>query len=325
MSQIIKFFSLLLIGIFFPMSSFAAGLDLVSISTKPETPGPNQEVTVTIKSFAVDLNTAEIVWYVNKEPMQHGVALKTLSLHTGDFGEQTVVDIAIIPTYGEPLNKQIVIEPSEVDILWEAQTYTPPFYKGKALPSFKSLVKVTAMPRRNSYASDPTPFYYKWTFNRIQGAGEALGMNSVLIPAGWPDSSVPVSVAVSIPNSPWKGGENVTIPANKTKVVLYEQDPLLGTLFNNALRVSATRNANLLSVRAVPYFFSLDNYLNHDLLYTWTVNGSIAPNQLEPTTMSLAKSGKGAESFSVILRVQNPKKILQEGQTITNITFPQEQ
>ena len=325
MSRIIKFFSILCIGILFPTSLFAAGLDLVKITTNPVTPGPHQEVTVSIQSFAVDLNTAQIIWYVDKEPAKQGIAEKSITTMTGDFGDKTVVDITIIPTYGDTLNKQIVIEPSEVDLLWEARTYTPPFYKGKALPTFKSMVKVTAMPRRNSYSSNPKEFYYKWTYNRIQGLGEALGMNSVLMPSGWPDSAVPISVEVSVPGSTWKGTQEANIPATLPKIVFYEQAPLLGTRFDHAIQNSSTQTGNMLDIRAVPYFFSTDNYLNGNLIYTWNVNGSNTQGGSEPTNLQLTKSGKDAESFAVSLRIQNPKRILQEGKVSSNITLPAEE
>lgn len=322
MRRIITILSLCGIAIFFPVSAFAAGLDLVKITTVPSTPGPDQDVQVNIQSFAVDLNTAQIIWYVEKEPVKQGIAEKSITVHTGDLGEKTLVDIVIIPINGDKINKQLTIEPSEVDLLWEADTYTPPFYKGKALPTFKSMVKMTAIPRKNSYTSNPSSFYYKWTYNRIQNVGEALGMSSTLIRAGWPNSSVPVTVNVSILNDEWKGSASVNIPGVEPKVVFYEQQPLLGTLFNKSLSTSVDGTGNTYALRAVPYFYSTDNYLNKDLVYTWMVNNAPVPTNPEPTNLELAKSGKGIESFNVSLRIQNPKRILQEGRVVSNIILP---
>lgn len=325
MRRITTFLSLSCVALLFPMSAFAAGLDLVKIITTPTTPGPNQEVKVTLQSYAVDLNTTEIVWYVDKEPVKQGVAEKNITIQTKDLGEPTVIDIVITPTYGVRLNKQLIVEPSEVDLLWEADTYTPPFYKGKALPTFKSMVKMTAIPRKNSYSSSPSAFYYKWTYNRIEGLGEALGMSSTLIRSGWPNSSVPVTVNVSIPNTEWKGAETVNIPGYNPKIVLYEQQPLLGTLFHRALTPSTKGVGNTFSVRAVPYFFSTDNYLNKDLVYSWNINGETVQTSAEPTNVELVKNGKGAEQFDVNLRIQNPKRILQEGRISSSVTLPVEE
>lgn len=325
MRRITTFLSLSCVAILFPLNAFAAGLDLVKIITTPTTPGPNQEVKVTLQSYAVDLNTAEIIWYVDKEPVKQGIAEKNISIHTKDLGEQTVIDIVITPIYGERLNKQLIVEPSEVDLLWEADTYTPPFYKGKALPTFKSMVKMTAIPRKNSYSSNPSAFYYKWTYNRIQGVGEALGMSSTLIRSGWPNSSVPVTVNVSMLNTEWKGAETVNIPGYDPKIIFYEQQPLLGTLFNRGLTSATEGTGNTFSIRAVPYFFSTDNYLDKELIYTWSVNGEIVQTNAEPTNLELTKNGKGVEQFDVNLRIQNPERILQEGRISSSVTLPVEE
>jgi hypothetical protein len=325
MSRKSIFLSISVAMLVFPASVLAASLDLVKVVTTPPTPGPDQDVTVTVQSYAVDLNTAQLIWYVDKEPIKQGVAEKTITIHTGDLGEQTTVDLVIIPIYGEKINKQIIIEPSEVDLLWEADTYTPPFYKGKALPTFKSMVKVTAIPRKNAYSSRPESFYYKWTYNRIQGVGEALGMSSTIIRSGWSDSSVPVTVNVSMLNSEWKGSETVNIPGYNPKIVFYEQQPLLGTLFNRGLTSTHTATGNTFSLRAVPYYFSTDNYINKDLVYTWIVKNQVVPTSAEPTNIELVKAGTGKEDFSVSLRIQNPKRILQEGKINSMITLPAEE
>lgn len=308
--------------VLFPSVAFA--IDLITMSTIPAIPGPNQEVTLTINSFAVNLNSSEIVWYVDGEPMAQGMAMKSFSFRTKDFGNPSIINASIVGPSGT-IDKRFVIEPSEVDLLWEANTVTPPFYKGKALPTFKSLVRVTAIPRKNSPSSDPSTFYYKWTYNRIQGLGEAQGMNSVTIPMGYPDSPVPVNVEVTVKGTEWKAPEFMNVTPTEPKVVFYEEAPLLGTNFFTALTKGSEREGNQIALRAVPYFFSTDNLLNNDLIYTWIVNGATQPRGFDPTKLQLQKTGKGAESFSVTLRIQNPKRILQEARAATSVTLPSEE
>jgi hypothetical protein len=315
----------IIIGVTTPSLAFAAGLDLITFSTSPTVPGPNQEVTVKMQSFAVDLDTAEIIWYLGDDPAMQGIAQKTFTTRTGDFGKPTTLNITIVPLFGETLHKRFVIEPSEVDMLWEARTVVPPFYKGKAIPTYRSHVKVTAIPRRNSASSNPALFHYKWTYNRIMGLGDATGMNSVVIPMGYADSPVPVNVEVSMIGSDWKAPEFFNVKGGEAKVVFYEDAPLLGTLFNKGLSRSHLGAGNIFAVRAVPYFFSQDNYTNNELLYTWLVNSARINQGYDPTRLQLTKSGKGSETFSVSLRVQNPKRILQDGRAAAGITLPSEE
>ncbi len=316
--------SIILAGLLTPIGTFAAGLDLVNIKTLPKTPGPNQEVKISIESYAIPVDSSEIIWYVNKEVRSQGIAEKNFSVRLGDFGQKTTVDIVIIPPDGVKVNKQIVLAPSEIDILWEAQTYTPPFYKGKALPSYKSLIRVSAIPRYNSLTSNPASFFYAWTYNRTQKIGSAIGKNSVVIPGGWADSSVPIAVDISLPLTDWKGYQNKDIHGTEAKVLLYENAPLLGIQYNKALSQSTTAVGNEFSVHAVPYFFSSDNYLNNELIYTWRENGSNILTGLDPMDLIVSKRGKSLESYGISLRVQNPKRILQQGSGQANIILPEE-
>lgn len=313
-----------LAALLIPASAFAAAGDLVSVKTVPVTPGPNQSVTVSIESFAVNINSANIVWYLNKEPRKEGVGEKTFTFHLGDFGSVSTVDIIILTADGSQVKKQVVIAPAEIDILWEAQTYTPPFYKGKALPSYKSLLRVSAIPRYNSPSSNPSEFHYKWVYNRIENVGEGLSKNSVVIPAGWADAAVPVVLDVKLPGTTWKGSASANIEGAETKVVLYENAPLLGVQFNRALRGANAAVGNEYTVRAVPYFFSTDNFMNNELVYTWKMGGSNIVPGLDPTNLLLTKRGRGAESYSVSLRVQSPKRILQEGSAGATVSFAAE-
>lgn len=318
------FFLSIILALLIPVSAYAAVLDLITTKTTPRTPGENQDVTVNIESYAVNLNSANIIWYVNKEVQKEGIAEKILTLRTGNFGQKMTIDIIILTAAGEKINKQLVIAPAEIDVLWEAQTYTPPFYKGKALPSFKSLVRVTAIPRYNSLTSNPSEYYYKWTYNRTQNVGAALGKNSVVVPAGWSDSQIPIALETNLPGVEWSGIQNANIHGAEAKVLFYEQAPLLGTQFEHALTKGSTGAGNEFVIRAVPYFFSTDNYQNNQLIYTWKVNGNNAIPGSDPITLTLTKPGKKAEAYTVSLRVQNPNRILQEGRGQTTISLPQE-
>lgn len=316
-------FSILFLSLLIPGTAFAA-LDLVNIKTNPKTPGENEDVTISIESYAVQLNSAKIIWYVDKDPQKEGIAEKTLTIHTGELGQKTTVDIVIFTADGAKIDKQIVIAPAEIDLLWEAQTYTPPFYKGKALPTFKSLVRVTAIPRYNTLQSDPTEYSYKWTYNRTQAVGAGLGKNSVVIPAGWPDSQVPIAVETSLADTSWVGYQNANIPTSNPKLLFYEQAPLLGIQYDHALSGVSNVSGNEFALQAVPYFFSTDNYLNNELVYTWKLNGNNIAAGMDTMKMTIPKQGKGAESYTVGLRIQSPKRILQEGNAQAAISFAAE-
>ncbi len=315
------------IGMIIPTSVFADSVLDTLISTKlsPKVPGANQDVAVSINSYTMDLDGSEVIWYLNRVAFKQGVGLKTVTVHTGDFGERSVIDIVIMTPDGRKINKTIVIAPAEVDVLWEAQTYTPPFYKGKALPTYRSLVKVTAIPRFNSLTSDPSKYYYTFTYQRTLIVGKGLGKSSALVPMGFANTPVPVSVDVSLPGTDWSGEKSLSITPTIPKVAFYEQAPLLGTQFNSALRQSVVGSGNQFILRAVPYFFSTDDLENGNTQYTWTIKGQQQIPGTDPTSITLVKSGTGEESFPVMLQLQDTKRVLQRANAQSTISLPLEQ
>lgn len=314
--------------LFFPSIAFAA-LDLVTFSTNPQNPSPNQPVTVTIQSYAINLNSAKITWYVDKEVVKEGIAEKSIQANTKEFGKTTVIDVVIVDAEGVRSDKKFLLRPIEIDILWEADTYTPPFYKGKALPTYKSNVRATAMARFRSLSDNPSSFYYTWTINQIQGLGEGLGKTSAIIPMKYAGSPVPTLVKASDPSTNSEQGNSGSTMQNILAVdpllLFYEQAPLLGTILERALSGSANTKGTSFRIRAVPYFFSIDDMANGDLVYTWKKGGqSIAPS-LDPTSFQLGKAGTGAEASAVSLSVQNRKRILQAANTQVTVNFSEEQ
>ena len=315
-----------------PHSALAVGLNIINFATYPAMPGANEEVTIRLESYTTSLGTSAIRWFVNKTDHSEGLALTEVKVHTLDFGQKTVIDVVIVTEQGERIDKQLVIAPAEVDVLWEAQTYTPPFYKGKALPTFKSNVRVTAIPRFNSLTSDPKKYTYRWKYNRNLGLGEGLGKNSVIFPMSYEDVNVPVDVTVTLSGTEWVGNKYVDIPATSAKVVLYEQAPLLGINFNSAWTTPIETSESEFVAYAAPFFFSLDDLVNNRIVYRWEINrGYVSPgldaryltipNPIAKNDAGSSARGSTPVSMMVSFDAQNPARILQEGRMQSTLIF----
>ena len=320
------FSTVTLLFLIVPGSAFAKDvLDDVNVKLSPTTPSADEDVTISINAYTMDLDASKIIWYVDKEAQKSGIGVTSIKVHTGDFGKKILVEVVIFTPDGRKINKEIPIAPSEVDVLWEAQTYTPPFYRGKTLPTYKSLVRMTAIPRFNTLQSDPSQFYYVWKYNRTLGVGKGLGKNNAVIQVGYAGTPVPVSVTVNLPGTDWAGNKNTTITPTQAAVRFYTQEPLLGTQFSHALGTSYAAAGSRVSLRAVPYFFSTDDYKNGNLLYVWKVGNNDAIPENDPTIMTISKKDSDFESSLVQLNIGSPKHILQRGRAATMITLPKEQ
>ncbi len=315
---------LLTLILFFPFFAYGAEGDIVDVSLSPKIPGEYERVTLTINSFATDLDSSEIIWFVNKNPLKEGVGEKKISLSTGKFGEKTIVDITILTPSGQSIYKQFILAPSEIDFLWEAETYVPPFYKGKALPTYKSNVKVTALPRYNSAESNPKKFSYEWKRDLNTRLGQGLGRDSVRTSVGYADTPTVITLLVTGNEDNWKANTQLDIVPTETRTTLYPFDPLLGVGYNNALTKNVRAPENTYNIRATPYFFSIEDFYSDTLVYTWKVNNQNVIAGFDPNLLTIGTSDAFGREFSVSLKVQSPKHILQKSEVATNIILPNE-
>jgi len=317
-----------------PSMAFAA-LDLITFRTNPKTPGPSQLVTISIQSYAVDLESANLTWYVDKEVVANGIGEKNIQTMTKNLGETVTINVVILAANGARYDKQFLLRPIEIDLLWEADTFVPHFYKGKALPTYKSIVKLSAVPRFNAFSSDPSKYSYTWTTNQIQGLGQGLGKQSVLVPMKYSGSSVPVEVTVIDSASDDQstttastlsdgGSASERIVAVNPLILFYEDAPLLGIRSNRALSSAATTNGINFTLRAVPYFFSNDDIANTSLIYTWQQDRQKLAPGIDPNVLVLGKEGTAAQSSTIGLMIQNSKRILQSANAGVTVNFTAE-
>ena len=120
--------------------------DLLEVTVVPERPAPNERVALSVVSYLTDLNRGEIFWYINDELRERGVGKTSFSFTVKEAGSISRVDIVINTAEGARIAKKLTFRPADMDFMWEALTYTPPFYKGKALLSAESPVKIVVMP-----------------------------------------------------------------------------------------------------------------------------------------------------------------------------------
>src|SRR3989344_4791386 len=155
MKQTIKKLYILLLfwgGIFvFPFSTYAQQDDaLVSkdilFSLSPAYPGPREEVHVSAKTYSFDINTVSLSWYVNGKLVTSGKGITEITVTTGSIGTPTTIQVTERPPTGTRYDKTLTLWPSDLEVLWHANTYTPPGYRGKALPVRGSTITYTALP-----------------------------------------------------------------------------------------------------------------------------------------------------------------------------------
>jgi hypothetical protein len=109
------------------------------------------------------------------------VGKKEFKFTMSESGKLVTIDFEAVPTNAPVISKTWNFAPVDVDILWQANTYTPPFYKGKALFTPESNVTFIALFNIiiGGKRVDPSDVVYKWKVNRtVDGANSGFGKNS---------------------------------------------------------------------------------------------------------------------------------------------------
>lgn len=208
--------------------------------------------------------------------------------------------------------------PSGVDILWEADVYTPPFYKGKGLATRQSTIRFVAIPEATFGA--PQDLHYTWRLGtRVLGNESGINRQTLVLEQDIISRihTVIVEVRDSTGDSAILAAASVNVPQFQPQLVLYENNPLLGVLFGNELESSALLEEEI-TVEAYPFFFSSPKD-NGDLIYTWAVNDGSSEEQ-SGSRITLRR-GEESGRATVSLVVQNSQRILQSASAFFSLDF----
>ena len=297
----------------------------LDINISPETPKPNDNVTITIETYGLDLNSTDIQWIINGKEFLRGAGKKNLSFNVGSTGESKIT-LNIFPRNQPQITRVFVFNPSNVDLLWQAETYTPPFYKGKALFSPESSVTMVAIPNfvsGNSRVNDSN-VVYKWSMDReVMGDDSGYGKNYFKYKADIISLDKDMSVeAYPVGQESKKGVGETTLSTKNSFALFYEDNPTNGIMFNYSLtnRINlGSRNESKISV--FPYNFSVDNK-NSGLEYTWYVNSEKIKIPSNTNTVTIKRNDtQKIDLASVLVDLSNPTHIMQTTQNAIDFLF----
>src|SRR6185503_4836997 len=233
------------------------GASPVQYTVSPQDPKPGDKVLIEIAGVGTFLGDATIIWQQDGKTVQSGAGERTYSFSAGPLGSKTTVKVTINSSTEGIITKTFTISPSNVEMLWEADTSIPPWFKGKALYTAGSALTVTAIPQvvSGGKALSTGELSFQWTINGTpvpQSSG--LGRNSIAVKGDQLASSETADVDVLYGGASVAHG-SITIPASKPQALLYVHDPLRGTLFDAALQNSTSLASSEFTIEAVPFFF----------------------------------------------------------------------
>lgn len=291
----------------------------IGLSVSPQFPAPQSTVTVTLSAYGYATKSATILWYVNGAPSTGNTNAREITIPTGDGKKSITVEARITASaFGTKVLRR-VIAPSAVDIIAEPDTYVPLDYRGSALPSPESPVRVIAMPQlyANGKLVPKKDILFTWKLNGdtlLGGAQRGTNVTTITMPRF---GTAEVTVLAETANGTRSAQNTITLASVKPKLLFYETSSLYGTTLIAPKHFESSKHE--LSVTVVPYYIQKSSVLNPQVTYSWTVGGKkIVPEN--PRIITLAK-GAGGERQNVSMIFMSTEKNVAFSQSSFDATF----
>lgn len=306
----------------------AGGLgSTVEAKVSPEFPGPNTQAAVNLFGSA-DLDRSKISWFQDGSLKASGVGLKQFQFSTGPLGNGTGISVTIESGAGE-VTKKLFVRAANVDLLWESDGYTPPFYRGRSHAAPGSHILFAAIPHLASSQGGSeiagANVLYRWSKDgTVLGSFSGVGKNTLRLTA--PNTgTMTVRVEASAQNGTLIAASQTIIAASDPQILLYKSDPALGIRFDRSLPNTFTLAKEEERVVAIPFAFSSESREDESLSYRWTVNGaSLSTNQSGRGTIVLNRAGASGGAASIRLVVEHAVAFMQGAErTVTAQTGEQ--
>ncbi len=328
--MLIAFVFLALLGLGTPNALLAqtggTGTEL-SMTLDPEHPRSGEALTVSVESYNIDLNRAEVNWFVNDKLVKSGVGVKSLETVVGRAGGVTSIRVVALGENGITYSASAVIRPAEVSLLWQAESYTPPFYKGKALMPYQGTVLVAAIPSftRGASVMSSASLIYTWKEgDDVIGDSSGKGKSVFAFRGEVPMRTKTISVRVESPDHTMIAESSVDIVPVAPRLLFYEDHPRYGLLLGKALVGHFFLEADETRISALPYYFETRVRSNQDITYDWQMNYQPLPRERDSAvTLRRIASSSGSSNLFLEARSTDVDKTFQAGEERLTIEFPE--
>ena len=299
--------------------------NVIILDVTPTNPGPYERVTISAESYSIDLNNTTISWFVNDVLKQQIIGGTSLQFTTGGLGSNTKIDVVAEGSGGVLESEQINIRPTDIDLLWQARTFTHPLYKGKSVASIGSSIDVEAVPHFINDAGrrlKTNELTYTWRVDKkVLPHASGRGKNTINLSQTKPIDSLLVEVEVESSDNILFGKHTILIPIRDSELLIYENNPLLGILFNKAVANLYSLIGQETKFIAYPFFMSLVDRNAPHIDYLWRLDGETIVLGEDRGSITVSHTGSEEGEVEISTSVQNSREIFQKSDSRFKIEF----
>jgi len=318
-STFVLFFSF--IAVFFlvhsPVHAQTIGtvsLDGIDIGSSPANPAPGSSVTVSLNSYSIDLSGANISWTVNGKIMTKGTGIESIVVTAPPTGQTLQIMASINTLQGATIQKLISVTSGSVDIVWETSGYVPPLYQGKTPFVYQNSVTFIAMPQLTDSKGNPINpknLIYQWKENTfVLGSQSGYGKQSLTVTGSVIAEPLNIDVTVTSADGSEHAESQIKLQPQSPSILFYEDDPLYGVLYNNAIVGTLNLIHNQTKIIAAPFGFDISA---PGLGYNWSINGVSQTNLSSSQSVVLGVNQGQQGSSNIDLTMQNSGQNILQG------------
>ncbi len=291
----------------------------ISATVTPEIPGPNEDIQFLFSSFSLDINRVMFVWKVDGKTELSGIGKTNFMTKSGPVGSKKTITVTL-NYQGDSLTKTFVIQPTSLDLLWEAvDTYRPPFYKGKTLPGSEAKIKIVAQPDMKGVAGKQVSasnmlFFWKRNYTTAQAAS-GYAKNSFTFKHNYLNKNEIVSVIGTDFESGKSASATFSLKLSNPKILFYGVTSDLGIWFNSALSNNQALSSLVTQIFAAPYSFAPREAKSGEFSFAWSINGVSATAN---TIRNMITAGSGVSSIG--LRIESNPRLFQTAESRINFS-----
>lgn len=299
----------------FVTNAQSATIDL-TLSSIPINPKPGDQIVVSAQSYATDLTQDNTTWTYNGKTIASGIGITQVTVMAPGSGVTGILVLTVSGTGFSVASTSLSFLPGSVDLLWEgADSYTPPFYKGRALPSVGGVVRVTAVPTITA----PKNVSYRWSQNSSALPNSSGYNKSSLLFQN--DPLTPTEhIDVTATSGTFSGEDSIDITPGSPALVAYFSNDGFTDYANGSTNTLTTGNPGTI-IHFEPFYFSAPHNINKDLNFTYTdsTGNNLTASSLKNELRLSSPDGGGSAQFNV--DITTTKYSLQNLNHLFNINF----
>ena len=300
----------------------------LTLTVTPTYPKANESVFVKVESFSIDLNRAGISWFINGALEQAREGGTNFQFTAPPIGKAATIDVTAEIPNGVTEQTRVTIRPADAQLIWQAHTYAPSFYAGKKFPAVGSDISIEAVPNfiaENGRQLSASDLIYTWYVNgTIAQSLSGKGRSSATVSQTKPVQTLPVEVLVESADQLLSHKTRILIPMKNPEVLVYENNPLLGMLFNTTIKNTYRLAAEETKFTAFSFFMSLSGRNDAHISYLWKLDGTAIALGDDRSSITVNHSGDGSGVAKIDASVENTRDIFQKGSATFFVEFGEE-